>query len=96
MALAACDGERYGEVVAVIAAPEQPTVTGDKSYMSTDDPNTSSCFRATSDYLTSFTDLSYQQTSDLLGIPLGTYKSRVRDAVHAVRDFLTHITRTAA
>lgn len=34
------------------------------------------------------TDLSYQQASDLLGIPLGTFKSRVRDAVYAVRDFL--------
>ncbi len=35
-----------------------------------------------------FTDHTYQQASTMLGIPMGTYKSRVRDAVIAVRDLL--------
>lgn len=35
-----------------------------------------------------FTDHTSQQASELLGIPVGTHKSRVRDAVLAVRNFL--------
>jgi hypothetical protein len=49
--IAACDGDRYGEVVALIAVPVPLTVTGDKSFMSIDDPNTGTCWLATSDYL---------------------------------------------
>lgn len=35
-----------------------------------------------------FTDHTYAQASSLLGIPLGTFKSRVRDAVLALRSVL--------
>lgn len=35
-----------------------------------------------------FTDHTYEQASQLLGIPLGTFKSRVRDGVLALRPLL--------
>ncbi|WP_157970616.1 sigma-70 family RNA polymerase sigma factor [Nakamurella deserti] len=35
-----------------------------------------------------FTDHTYAQASSMLGIPLGTFKSRVRDAVRALRTLL--------
>lgn len=51
VAMASCDGERYGDVAAIVAAPAPLVVTGDVSYMSTEDANVGTCWTATGEYL---------------------------------------------